>query len=324
MTTMSKFQRFKEGVQIAGVTVNVHQKGQVFYVCNASTTSKYGIAGSDGNDGLTPERPLASINQALKLCVANRGDKVILLPGHAETVTSAGGIALNVAGLTIIADPNANGSQRPTITLGTANTATVTITANDIVIRNVLFVANFLNIATCVDITTATDIVIDNCEFRDTSAILNFVKAIRTDSTANHADGLTISNNFYLGVGTSATTSFLQCQANINRLTVVDNCVNIQGTTATAGALILATSKALTGAQVLRNNVASNLTTTSAGAFMVAGTGGSGIVQNNNIACIALGTTDLLITTGTGLGFFNNTFQGTADASGYVLPALGT
>lgn len=315
----SNYGRFSDGFQVSGVCLNLHQKGKVFYVCNSTTLSPIGIAGSDGNDGKTPDRPLATIKGALSLCVASRGDKIVLMPGHAETVSAAAGLDLNVAGVDIVGDTSAQGGQRPTITLGTANTATVRISANDVNISNILFVANFLNIAACIVVTAATDAQIVNCEFRDTSSVLNFVKAIQTDSTANHADGLLVSNCFYLGLGTTATTTLVNCQAAINRMSLIENEVNIQGSTATSGALCLATSNALTGAQVLRNNVQSNLTTSSAGSLIVAGTGGSGIVRDNCIQ--TAGGTDLLITASSGLSQMNNLLSAVADASGYILPA---
>src|SRR6185503_19507054 len=101
----SNYSRFSDGVQISGVCLNLHQKGQVLYVCNSTVASAVGAVGSNGNDGKTPDRPLATIAKALTLCVANRGDKIILMPGHAETVSAAAGLDLNVAGVSIIADP---------------------------------------------------------------------------------------------------------------------------------------------------------------------------------------------------------------------------
>lgn len=318
----SNYSRFSDGVQISGISMNVHQKGRVFYVCNSSVPSQFGVvSGSGGADGKTPDRPLATIAAAVALCVASRGDKIILLPGHAETISAAAGINCNVAGVSIIADPSAVGSQRPTITLGTANTATFKITANEVVVSGVLFVANFLNIATCIDITTATDVVISGCEFRDTSSVLNFVKAIRTDSTANHADGLQVIGNRYLGLGTSATTSLVQAQAAINRMVVNANSVDIQGTTATTGALVLATGNALTGARILGNDVASNLSTATTGTMIIAGSGGSGFVADNYVLSNAGAGVAIIASTGTGLAFHNNLQTDVADASGFLLPA---
>lgn len=308
---------FKDGVQIRGLSINVHQKGQVLYVCNSTVPSKFGV--TVGQDGLTPEQPLATIAAAVALCTANRGDKIVVMPGHAETITAAAGIDLNVAGVEIIGV--GEGATRPTITYTTANTATMRISANDVKISNILFVGNFLNIAACIVLTAAKDTQIVDCEFKDTSAILNFVKAIQTSTAAaNTNDGLTVRGCIYRGVGTTATTTLVHAQEVIDRLSVEDNVVLVQGTTATTGVLILATSKALTSL-VCARNIAQSLYTGSAGCLIVGTTGSTGIVRDNFIT-IAGGGTDLLCTASTGLGFCDNKIQSAADKSGTLFPAI--
>lgn len=314
----SRYGRFKDGVQISGINLNVNQKGKVFYVCNSSVLAERGINGSNGNDGLTPEKPFATIAYAVSRCTAGRGDKIMVMPGHAESIAAAAGIDVNVAGVMIIGV--GAGADRPTITLGTANTATFRVSANNVRMENMLFVANFLNIAACVDVTTAKNVQIVECEFRDTSAILNFVKAVRTSTTDNAADGLMIKNCAFFGVGTSAATSLLHNQGACDRLVVEDNSVFVQGTTATTGVLILSTSKAMTTLSCQRNN-AQSLYTGSAGCLIVGTSGSTGVVRDNFIT-ITGGGTDLLCTASTGLGFCNNYIQSAADKSGTLLPAI--
>lgn len=314
----SRYGRFRDGVQISGMTLNVNQKGKVYYVCNSTVVAPTGISGSNGNDGLTPEKPLATIAKAVSLCVAGRGDKIICMPGHAETISAAAGIDLNVAGIMILGQ--GVGADRPTITLGTANTATLRISAANIRIENVLFVANFLNIATCIDVTTGLNAQVVECEFRDSSAILNFVKAVRTSSTDNAANGLMVKDCFFLGLGTSAATALVHNQGANDRMVVEDNKVFVQGSTATTGVVILSTSKAMTGLSCQRN-LAQSLYTGSAGCLIVGTSGSTGVVANNFIT-ITGGGIDLLCTASTGLGFYNNYIQSAADKSGTLSPII--
>lgn len=324
MATKSNFQRFRDGVLVSGVSLNIHQKGQVLYVCNASTTSPYGIGGSDGNDGKSPEKPLATIKGALALCVAGRGDKIIVLAGHSETVSAAGGLTLNVAGVEIIGDPSVVGADRPTITLNTANTATIVVSAANMSISNFLFIGNFLAIATCIDVTAAKDFNCNNCEFRDASSVLGFVKAIRTDVTSNDCDGLQVISCQYFGLGTNATTSLVNTRGVMDRLQVRDCLVDIQGTTATTGALVLSTSKALTHAQIVNNIVLSPITTSAAGCLAVVSSGSTGIVTGNYVYAAAASTA-ILITTGSGLACGANTITRSAvDTSGLLLPVASS
>lgn len=321
----STFGRFKDGVQISGVSMNVHQKGQVFYVCNAATVAKFGIAGANDSDGLTPEHPLSTITQALSNCSANRGDKIVVLPGHAETVTAAAGIDFSVAGVEVIGV--GKGSQRPSITYTTANTATVQISASDVSITNMRFVGNFLAIAVaikCKNATVANDVRIEGCEFKDVDATHGFVKAIATSTTDNQNDGLTVRDCMMSGTGTTAATCLVNVVGAIDRLSVEDNNVYIQGTTATTGALVLATAKTMTATLIARNYVNSPLTTSAAGALIVAGTGGSGVVKDNYISTPAAASA-IMCTTGTGLGFDNNKIsRSAADTSGLLLPAASS
>lgn len=91
--------------------------GSVYFVAPVSSTSaSYNIenrayTASDGNDGLSPERALATIKQAISLATANNGDVICLLPGthNASTATNetaAGNIAVNKAGLTFVGLPS--------------------------------------------------------------------------------------------------------------------------------------------------------------------------------------------------------------------------
>lgn len=78
--------------------------GQVHWVAPATSYTVDGrtYIASDGNDGLSPERALASINQAVTNATASVGDVICLLPGT-HTVTSS--VALSKAGITFIGLP---------------------------------------------------------------------------------------------------------------------------------------------------------------------------------------------------------------------------
>ena len=46
-------------------------------------------AGASTNDGKSEDRPLATLAQAIAKCTASNGDRIFLMPGHAETLTAA-------------------------------------------------------------------------------------------------------------------------------------------------------------------------------------------------------------------------------------------
>lgn len=65
-----------------------HFGGVTFYVNNATSGLQDGaISGSDGNSGLSPQEPFATIQKAIDSCVSGRGDKIIIFPGtYAESL----------------------------------------------------------------------------------------------------------------------------------------------------------------------------------------------------------------------------------------------
>lgn len=75
-------------------TLPMLTSGKVFFVSNTNPV------GANDNPGDDPARPMRNIANALAKCRANRGDYVVVLPGHAETITTA--IALSTAGVTVI------------------------------------------------------------------------------------------------------------------------------------------------------------------------------------------------------------------------------
>lgn len=76
--------------------------GRVLWVAPSTPYTVDGNAydASDGNDGLSPERALSTINRAIVLATANAGEVIMLLPGtHTDSVT----VTLNKAGLSFVA-----------------------------------------------------------------------------------------------------------------------------------------------------------------------------------------------------------------------------
>ena len=64
--------------------------GEIYYVNSGTGANAVGgITGSNGNNGLSPKTPFATIDYAIGRCTANRGDTIYVMPGHWETLTTA-------------------------------------------------------------------------------------------------------------------------------------------------------------------------------------------------------------------------------------------
>ena len=136
--------------------------GEVFYVNNDSSSLLVGAEpGADVSGfGKSPLQPLATIDYAIGLCSAGRGDKIIVLQGHSETVTAA--ITMDVAGVTV--EGRGQGANRAQVSCATASIDMLTITAANCVLRNILFNESTADVSAMVNV-AAADVLIENCQF---------------------------------------------------------------------------------------------------------------------------------------------------------------
>ncbi len=316
-------QGFANGMNVRGMPLLQMQPGNVFWVNNSTVLNANAVAGSDGNRG-TYQRPFATIAGALLACVAGRGDIIFVGAGHAETITAAAGIALNVAGVAIVG--LGGGSLRPTFTFTTANTASITVAANDISIQNCLFISGVAALATVFDNANAVvahDFAIDNCEFRDSSTTLNIVKCFRSGTTANQADGFSFTNNrviSIMAIPTAATTAVLS-QAAQARFNLSGNTVYRTAALNNTATLLAMGANAHTLLTVHGNRSETPNTGTTAGELISGGgTTSSGLVSDNYVWHLA--ATGLIAPTSTGLAFAQNycSITGAADKQPLLNP----
>ncbi len=118
--------------------------------------------GSDTNAGTLRASPLATIDAAIGKCVANDGNVIAVMPGHAESISSATSLVPDVAGITIIG--MGNGRSKPVLTFDTAVTATIDIGAANIRMTNFVFIAGMDEITLAIDV-NANDFELDQCTF---------------------------------------------------------------------------------------------------------------------------------------------------------------
>lgn len=294
--------------------------GKVFFVSSVTTSAIIDrIRQMIKPDNQGVQRFFTTIDAAIGRCQASRGDVILVLPGHAETISNATTILADIAGVRIVGI--GNGTIRPTLTFDTATTASIPVSAASIQFENFIFVANFAAIVSPFTLTTAKDFAILNCEFRDTSAILNFVNLVDTNTTTADADGLTITGCKRIGPGATNSTTIVKMDGTNDRVTITDNYFAHLATTG-GGLMIIATGKVVTNAIIKRNDCnflgATGLTT---GILITTdGSTNSGLLAFNQVFGLDA-TTEILVTASSGFKFSQNFYSGTADTSGYLLPA---
>lgn len=280
---------------------------------------RYVDSGVAGASGESPAEAVSTLAAAIAMCTSGRGDIIVVMPGHAETVSAAGGIAINKASITIVG--LGTGNSRPTFTVDTANTATIAVSVADVSISNCLFVANFLSIATCFALTTAKNFTLTNCTFKDTSGVLNFLNCVKSTGAANTVDGLTLIGNTWNGLGTTSVNSFVLTANDIDSLTMRDNNVKVV-TTVDASHFLTVTAGVLTNLDVSNNRLYTKQAATTAGSLIdVGGTTSTGWVYRNFVQTLTT-SGDKLFTTTVGLSAFENRVTGVVGATGFVIPAV--
>lgn len=129
--------------------------GSIFFVDSATGTNSVG-------GGRNPDAPLATLDYAIGLCTASKGDMIYIMPGHSETIAAADGFDADVAGIRIIG--LGWGDLRPTFNF-TATASDVAIGANNVWIENLRFVAGISAVVRGVNVEGKTGVTFKNCEW---------------------------------------------------------------------------------------------------------------------------------------------------------------
>ena len=310
---------FPNGITLRGMPIQQSQPGEVFWVNSSTVLAKGGIGGSDGNKG-TYQQPFATLDYAVGKCTASRGDIIMLMPGHTETVIAATTIAIDVAGIAIIG--LGAGSLSTTLTFNTADSAAIAVSAANVSIKNCIFTADLADVLEVFLLTTAKNFHLEDCKFTQTAADKNFVEIVDVSTVDNDADGLSFLNCEWIEVDT-ASTSLVNVDADLDQLSIIGCYVDL-GVNGVLSALAeVAAGKDLTNL-VVGDNYVSRLVTASAVqliTFADTTTTNTGFCYGNR--CRSLDTAgELIITAGSNISFYDNLTTSAIDKSGYILPVI--
>ena len=128
------------------------------------------------------------LNSAIGACVANRGDLIVVAPGHYEDIgdtSSSGEIDLDVAGITVVG--LGRGTDTPRFDFNHAD-ADFIIGAANVTVENIRFEATVTGVKIGISVEAAgTNFVIRNCRFAvETTTTDEFLYAIAIAAAANN------------------------------------------------------------------------------------------------------------------------------------------
>jgi hypothetical protein len=141
--------------------------------------------------GISPDKPYATLDYALSQMTASNDDILVIAGGHSETITGAGGITFDVAGVHIVGLGNYD--QRPTFLMDGAATVSALVTAANVTIENLIFSAGHADVNYCFHI-TGKGCHIKSCTFMENTTAENWVDVIHAGTADNDYDGLVIED----------------------------------------------------------------------------------------------------------------------------------
>jgi len=274
--------------------------------------------GSNAYDGKDSDHPFADFDYAIGQCTAGKSDVILGMPGHAETISSAGAITADIADITI--QGLGDGLSRPTITYDTGATTIINVTGANTKFRNLIFSANYADITMAIDV-DAVGFQIEYCQFRDTATDMDFVSCIGTDDTANAADDLVVVGNEYMSVDVG-NLAFVSILGNITGLRIQGNITQSASITDAAHFLIMGSFVCLKS--IITDNiciVTGANTTQSAGLFATSSSTTSTGVMARNYCGSLDNDTPLFDDDDNDFMHFENLYTGVIAKQGYLVPA---
>jgi hypothetical protein len=271
--------------------------GRVFYVSSAT--------GSNGNIGDDPSFPKATLAGAQSAATASSGDIIVVLPGHAETVTAA--ITLSKAGVSYIG--LGNGLVRPSIT-GNGTIDAVDVTGANVTIENFQFPAPGTD-----DQTADINVSGAGVTIRNTYHIGSTTSKNKTDiiTVASGANDLTVEGVLAYNTVVDCV-SWLSLEAAVARPVIRNNVV--MGTFSTANLMDEATATLA----FIHGNIFKN--TKTSGNVVTFTTGNTTGVFSYNMLSGRNTTIASNLVEGTGMDFFENKVVEEAALSGLLEPAV--
>jgi|FLOH01.1.fsa_nt_gi hypothetical protein len=307
----SNYGRFNNPVAIAGIPVlNTHQ-GKVFWVDSN---------GGGGGRG-TFNHPVLTLDAALALCTADKGDTVMVKAKHAETVLGAGGITLDKAGVNIIGLGHYD--DRPTILMD-GSTITGLVTAANTSIANCVFVAGHSDIGAAFLI-TAKGFRCEACHFEGNTASENFVKIFDCGAADNDCDGLQLIDNTLDFNGDAGELTPIILNKNTNDVKIIGNTIYGDFDTTPYAAIYSVNTEVHRNLEVAYNKIHNLHDANAIVGISMGSTGSTGFMHNNMCYALDVAGETPFVSAATGISLFQNWYNYTGGTtSGLVLPAIGT
>ncbi len=279
--------------------------GDIWFVDSGSSTGADSVGA-----GRNPDIPFLTVDFAINQATANQGDRIYVMPGHAENLTAVDTIDLDKAGIEIIG--LGSGNDVPTFS-ATATGGGLTIDAASATLKNLKFVANTASgNTTALTLTSSADYcTLDGCVWRDTTTDKEWLIHA---SIATTVTDLTVKNCSFVTLAGSMTGSLVFAGASTNAV-IGDNYFHVKS----SDSVIDHQTTAAINIMFLRNIIV-NVDTGTAGYCIECKTASTGTACDNRYG---YNKVDAEVSLGDAMFWFENYGSNTIAQAGLLEPAAG-
>jgi len=277
------------------------------------------VIGTDGvGKGGTKASPFATLDYALSQMTADNDDTLHIMPNHEETITGAGGITLDVAGVNIIGYGRYDA--RPKFLMDGA-ACSMLVTADNVGLSNCVFNSGHEDLA-YLALVTAKGFHFTNNFVGENVATENFVIGISAGAANNDHDGLVVAGNNFVGVDTAASGCVVLNKDNLDVSIIDNNIVGVFSATPYAP-IYMPVGEVPLNIEIAYNRIHNRHTANAAIGISAAATTATGSMHDNYVYTLDVAGATPFLAGATGLGCFNNKTVFTGEMSGYDMPTLG-
>jgi hypothetical protein len=245
-------------------------------------------------------------------------DVIVLMPGHAETITGAGGITIDVAGVKIVGLGDYD--LRPAFLMDGGTAVTCLVTAANCSIENVVFRAGHANIVVWGTI-TAKGFRLLRCAFEENTASENWLIGPSVGATDNDADGFEMLACTWKGE--AAASNVVVINKNQKDIRIIGNTFTCD-CSSTPYAVIYSPDTEVQLNIRISDNIIHNLHDANAAVgIAVANTASTGFIVRNLVGHQDVAAETPILAGAAGLFVAENYCSGVlGTASGYIYPAI--
>jgi len=297
--------------KVQGMGLDGPFMGEVHYVAKSGTQARTWLDGRVPGDHLHK-----TLDAALAATVASRGDTIFVTPYHTETITGAGGITLDKAGVSIVGLGNYDA--RPTFLMDGA-ACSMLVTSADMLLQNCVFNSGHADLAYFA-LVTAKGFHFINNYVGENVATENFKISISAGAADNDHDGLAVIGNEFVGVDAANTGCVVLNKNNLD-VKIIGNKILGNFAASPYAPILMPDNEIPLNIEIAHNIIHNQHNDNAVTGISVLEAVGTGSIHHNFVYTLDTAGMTPFLTGATGIACFENYYTTAATSSGVLYPA---